>query len=136
MNHLLSAGFLALAVGCAVVAARSSDGAELGDGVFAHDVYFTLEDSTPETRQALVDACRKYLSGHEGTVFFAVGARATEKRREVNDTGFDVSLHIYFRDTAAHDTYQEHPRHKEFIEKMSENWKTVRVFDSRVTTSP
>jgi quinol monooxygenase YgiN len=83
-----------------------------------------------------VAACRTYLSGHEGTVFFAVGTRATDKTRDVNDTDFDVSLHIYFRDEAAHDAYQEHPRHKEFIEKMGQDWKTVRVFDSLVATVP
>ena len=52
--------------------------------------------------------------------------------REVNDRGFDVSLHVHFRDQAAHDAYQEHPRHKQFIAEMSANWKTVRVFDSWV----
>ena len=54
--------------------------------------------------------------------------------RDVNDTGFDVSLHVYFRD-GAHEAYQKNPRHLEFIEKMKANWKTVRVFDSWVKTS-
>ena len=98
----------------------------------AHDVYFTLQDASPAAKQKLVDACRLYLSGHEGTVFFAAGVRAEEMAREVNDRGFDVSLHVYFRDQAAHDAYQEHPRHKQFIAEMSANWKTVRVFDSWV----
>ena len=101
----------------------------------AHDVYFTLRDASPEAKQKLVDACRRHLTGHQGTVFFAAGVRAEEMTREVNDRGFDVSLHVYFRDTAAHDAYQEHPRHKQFIAEMSANWKTVRVFDSWVETS-
>ena len=99
---------------------------------FAHDVYFTLQDASPAATQKLVDACRLYLSGHEGAVFFATGVRAVDMAREVNDRGFDVSLHVYFRDQAAHDAYQEHPRHKQFIADMSANWKTVRVFDSWV----
>ena len=98
----------------------------------AHDVYFTLRDASPEARQALVDACSRYLSGHPGTLFFAAGTRAVERHREVNDAAFDVSLHVYFADEAAHDAYQQHPRHKRFIEEMSANWKTVRVFDSWV----
>jgi hypothetical protein len=101
----------------------------------AHDVYFTLHDASPAARQKLVDACRLYLSGHEGSVFFAAGVREEEMARDVNDRGFDVSLHVYFRDKAAHDAYQEHPRHKQFIAEMSANWKTVRVFDSWVETS-
>lgn len=134
MNRLLTTSTLALA--CLAIAGGGFRAVEAEDGVLAHDVYFTLEESTPETRQALVDACREYLTGHEGTVFFAAGTRATEMKREVNDTDFDVSLHVYFRDSAAHDAYQDHPRHREFIEKMAGNWKLVRVFDSRVSTHP
>jgi heme-degrading monooxygenase HmoA len=102
--------------------------------VFAHDVYFTLRDASPEAARKLVDACRRYLAGHDGTVFFAAGVRAAEMARDVNDRGYDVSLHVYFRDEAAHDAYQEHPRHKQFIAEMRANWKTVRVFDSWVET--
>jgi len=101
-------------------------------GVLAHDVFFTLRDASPEAKQKLLEACRKHLTGHEGTVFFAAGTRADEMAREVNDRGYDVSLHVYFRDKAAHDAYQDHPRHKQFIAEMNANWKTVRVFDSWV----
>jgi hypothetical protein len=136
MNRALVVVAIALAALCVGVAVHHSSSAESARAVFAHDVYFTLDESTPETREQLVDACQTYLSGHDGTVFFATGTRATEKTRDVNDTGFDVSLHLYFRDEAAHDAYQEHPRHKEFIEKMNSNWKAVRVFDARVRTGP
>jgi heme-degrading monooxygenase HmoA len=91
-----------------------------------------LNESNRETRQRLVDACETYLRGHEAAVFFAAGTRATEMKRDVNDGDFDVSLHIYFRDEAAHEAYQKHPRHAEFIKRMNDNWKTVRVFDSWV----
>ena len=117
--------------GLGLALAPSAPAAEAGRSL-AHDVYFTLQDASPAARQKLVDACRLYLSGHEGTVFFATGVRAVEMAREVNDQGFDVSLHVHFRDQAAHDAYQEHPRHRQFIAEMSANWKTVRVFDSWV----
>jgi quinol monooxygenase YgiN len=100
----------------------------------AHDVYFTLRDASPQARQRLVDACRKHLTGHAGTVFFAAGVRAPEMARDVNDRGYDVSLHVYFRDKAAHDAYQDHPRHRQFIAEMNGNWASVRVFDSWVET--
>jgi len=136
MNRLLIVGSLCLAVLGVGVAVGTSDGAEPAGKVFAHDVYFALNDSSPEAREALVDACEKYLSGHDGTIFFAAGTRAQEAKRDVNDTDFDVSLHIHFKDAAAHGVYQEHPRHKEFIAEMNANWKAVRVFDSWVTTGP
>ena len=136
MNRLLLVGSLALAALCVGVSVGTSNGDEPGGSVLAHDVYFTLKDSGPEARQALVEACRKYLSGHPGTVFFAAGQRDEAKTRDVNDTSFDVSLHVYFESEEAHTAYQEDPRHLEFIEKMKDNWESVRVFDSWVATSP
>ena len=135
MNHVLVIVSLVLAALCVVVAVTTSNGAERAGATLSHNVYFTLNDSGPEARKALVEACETYLGDHEGTVFFAAGMRATEKTRDVNDTGFDVSLHVYFQDEAAHEAYQNHPRHHEFIERMKANWKTVRVFDSWVKTS-
>lgn len=132
MNRLLVVGSLVLTALCVVTAVTYSNGGEAAGQVLAHDVYFTLIDDSPEARTALVDACRKYLSGHGGTHFFAAGSRAAEMTRDVNDTEFDVSLHVYFEDDAAHAAYQKDSRHLEFIEKMKANWKSVRVFDSRV----
>jgi hypothetical protein len=108
--------------------------ATAAEGVLAHDVYFALKDPSKEARAKLVEACKKYLTGHEGTVSFAVGTVASELAREVNDRDFDVALHIYFKDKAAHDKYQAAPRHTQFIEEQQANWKKVRVFDSWVET--
>jgi hypothetical protein len=129
MRPVSIAAVLAVAALAGVVSTRGEDAPRRA---FAHNVYFTLNDASPQARQKLVDACRKYLSGHAGTLFFAAGTRQEEMRREVNDKGFDVSLHVYFTDKAAHDAYQEHARHRQFIEEMKPNWKTVRVFDSWV----
>lgn len=98
----------------------------------AHDVYFTLHDASAAAMAKLVAACKKYLGGHPGEAIFACGTRATEFRRDVNDQGFDVGLHIVFEDQAAHDAYQAAPRHDQFIAENKANWKQVRVFDSLV----
>jgi Stress responsive A/B Barrel Domain len=103
--------------------------------VLAHDVYFALNDASADAKAKLVAACKKYLTGYEGTVSFAVGARAGEMDRPVNDRDYDVSLHVYFRDKSAHDKYQDAPRHNQFIQEMQGNWKKVRVFDSWVEIS-
>ena len=50
--------------------------------------------------------------------------------RSVNDRDFDVGLHLVFKDRAAHDLYQNAPRHLQFIEENKATWKKVRVFDS------
>ncbi len=101
-------------------------------GNIGHMVYFSLKDNSPEARQKLVDACKKYLTEHDGTVYFAAGVLADDFKRDVNDREFDVALHLVFKDKAAHDKYQDHPRHNKFIEENKDNWKKVRVFDSVV----
>jgi Stress responsive A/B Barrel Domain len=100
------------------------------ENMLAHNVYFALKDNSPGAVRTMLEACRKYLRGHPGEVFFAVGTLATELKRPVNDREFDVALHIVFVNQAAHDRYQEDPRHVQFIQENQGNWKKVRVFDS------
>ena len=97
--------------------------------MLAHHVYFTLTDNSTPAREALLAACHKYLSKHDGIQSFAVGRPAIGLEREVNDRDFDVALAIVFRDRAAHDAYQDNPSHHQFIDEQKANWKNVRVFD-------
>jgi hypothetical protein len=101
--------------------------------MIGHMVYFKLKVSSPENRQKLVDACKKYLSDHEGTVFFSAGVIGESFKREVNDRDWDVALHLVFVDKAAHDKYAEHPEHLKFIDENKDTWAKVRVFDSECT---
>jgi hypothetical protein len=96
--------------------------------LLVHDVYFLLKDRSPAACDALIASCRKYLTDHPGTVFFAVGV-LSDLARPVNDRDFDVGLHVIFRDRAAHDAYQTDPRHLQFIEENKASWAKVRVFD-------
>jgi hypothetical protein len=101
----------------------------------AHIVVFTLHDGTPAKRAELVAACNKYLSRHDGAVYYSAGTLNAELARPVNDRAFDVALHVVFSSKAAHDAYQQHPRHLQFIEENKANWKQVRVFDSDVAAT-
>jgi hypothetical protein len=100
--------------------------------LLCHDVYFTLKDRSPAAADALVAACKKYLTVQPGIVFFSAGKRDAELARDVNDRDFDVSLHVVFTDRAAHDAYQNDATHDKFIAEMKSNWAKVRVFDSLV----
>ena len=102
--------------------------------LLAHNVFFTLNDDSPEAQQKLVSACHKYLKDHPGVVFFAAGTLNPDLAREVNDRGFHVALHVIFQDRASHDAYQVADAHNTFIEENKANWKQVRVFDSDVTS--
>jgi hypothetical protein len=125
---LTAAGVLTLALGT-----RNGTGAEeKPKKMLAHMVYFALKDNSAAAKQKLVAACKKYLSKHDGEVFFAAGTLNEELNRPVNDRDFDVSLHIVFKDKASQDKYQDAERHLKFIEENKDNWKKVRVFDSDV----
>ena len=100
------------------------------DPQLAHLVYFKLTDASGANKAKLLAACKAFLSGHPGTVSFAVGTLAGDLNREVNDRDFDVSLHLVFVNKEAHDKYQQHPKHLRFIEENKDNWAKVRVFDS------
>jgi Stress responsive A/B Barrel Domain len=104
--------------------------------MFAHNVYFTLHDSSDAAKRTLVDACKKYLTAHPGTVVFACGLLAEGAKRPVNDREFDVSLQMLFATEADHDAYQSAPRHVQFVEENRANWARVRVFDSEVERVP
>lgn len=110
----------------------AAKGVSAGDKMVSHDVFFSLKEKTPANQAKLVALCKKYLTGHEGEVFFSAGVLAEDLKREVNDVDFDVALHIVFADKAAHDKYQTAPRHLEFIKEGKDLWGKVRVFDSYV----
>ena len=99
----------------------------------AHIVFFTLAEDTAANREKLIEACHEHLADHEGVVYFSVGEIAEDLDREVNDLEFDVALHMIFDGRASHDVYQDHPRHKKFIEVALPMISKVRVFDSDLT---
>lgn len=105
---------------------------QAGATLLAHNVFFTLKDRSPAARKKLVEACRHYLLGHPGVVFFACGTLAEELSRPVNDRDFDVGLHIVFVSREAHDQYQESPAHVKFVDENRAGWERVRVFDTVV----
>jgi stress responsive alpha/beta barrel protein len=130
-------GLLAVAaIALSVPLGSRATGAEAEGPQLAHMVYFKLKDNSGASRAKLVASCKLLLNGHEGTVSFATGTLAGDFTREVNDRDFDVSLHLVFVNKAAHDKYQEHPRHLKFIEENKENWEKVRVFDSYLSPAP
>ena len=96
-----------------------------------HSVYFRLKDKSERAKQKLTAGCKRYLCGHPGAVFSAVGVCAEECVRQVNDRDFDVAWTIVFEDAAAHDAYQKSERHLTFVAENQADWDKVRVFDSQ-----
>src|SRR5262245_35787583 len=130
MRALLASG---LALFLVLGSARADDEKKKEGPQIAHMVYFALKDNSADAKKKLVAACKKYLDKHEGTVYFSAGVISDDFKRDVNDRDWDVALHLVFKDKAAHDKYQDHERHKKFIDENKDNWKKVRVFDAEVS---
>ena len=122
--------FLFAFAGLAFFCPPGDAAAEAEERPLAHMVYFTLKESTAANREAMLAACHKYLTDHEGTLYYSAGELCKDLNREVNVTDFDIALHVVFRNKAAHDIYQTHPRHLKFIEENKPLWAKVRVYDS------
>jgi hypothetical protein len=99
----------------------------------AHIVAFGLKEHSPEARAAFVKSCHKYLSDHEGTLYFAVGTIAEDVVEPVSDRDFDVVLHLVFENKEAEQKYIKDPRHVKFVDENKAAFGKVRVFDSYIS---
>ncbi len=128
---ILAAAFVSVAF-----MVTSSRAAEKAAGPkLAHMVFFTLKDRSADSREKFVASCHKYLTGHQGVSFFAVGTIAEDVNEgAVSVRDFDVSLHAVFASKEDEAVYLKHPRHIQFVEENRDNFEKVRVFDSYVTT--
>jgi hypothetical protein len=50
--------------------------------MLAHNVYFRLQDGSPEAIDHLVAECKKYLWDHPGVLFFGERTRAGDSNRK------------------------------------------------------
>src|SRR4029453_7638995 len=77
--------------------AMAADQKRGGGPELAHMVFFTLKDASDANREKMVRACKDYLSGHDGTVYFSAGTRNEALDREVNDKDYAIALHLVFK---------------------------------------
>lgn len=97
--------------------------------MFTHVVFFWLKPGTPDAaRQQLLTDCREYLS-KVPTVRKLLAGRPANTPRAVVDNSYDVALIVTLDDRAAHDVYQEHELHKQFIARNNTHWARVQVYD-------
>lgn len=97
--------------------------------MFIHTVYFWLKPDAPEgERAAVAKDCRELLSSIPGVAHLWAGHPAMTPR-EVVDNSYDVGLCVALTDAAAHDIYQTHPNHLEFIARHKAHWQRVQVYD-------
>lgn len=94
-----------------------------------HHVYFWLKPDAPaEAGESLLADCRHLLAEVPGVAELRAGTPAMTKR-DVVDNSYAVGLSVAFATVAAHDAYQDHPKHLEFIDRNKAHWAKVLVYD-------
>jgi len=122
--------FTAVLVPALAVAVVARPVAAKAEPKLAHMVFFTLKDRSPESVDAFVASCDKYLAGHPGTLHYSVGKMAKDVVEPVSDREFDVALHLIFENKDGNAKYQKSDRHVKFVEENLPKFAKVRVFDS------
>jgi hypothetical protein len=96
----------------------------------AHNVFFTLKNTSGKAVEALIEDCYSYLKDTPGIIYFSAGSLVEEHNRDANIRDFQVGLHVIFTNKHYHDQYQAAEKHNIFVERNKGNWAQVRVFDT------
>jgi hypothetical protein len=121
---------LAIVCSCAAVVSFHADAAQGEGRMMVHNVYFSLQDNSAKAKAEMVAACKKFLTKHDGEVYFAAGTLAEEGKLRSSDRDFDVALVIVFKSPADLARFDKSERHRQFVAENKANWKKVRVFDA------
>jgi hypothetical protein len=97
--------------------------------MFIHSVYFYLTHPESDADRAALKAGLETLRGIEGIEAATIGVPAAT-RRPVIDHTYDVSWILTFADQAAHDVYQDHPVHHDFVKNCQHLWQRVQIYDT------
>jgi hypothetical protein len=97
--------------------------------MFVHTVYFWLDPHIPaEKKQAMLADCEALLSKIPG-VRHAWGGVPAGTDRPIVDNSYDVGLCVILDNAAAHDAYQTHALHQQFLGSYKRFWTRVQVYD-------
>jgi hypothetical protein len=95
-----------------------------------HQVYFWLKNpGSHEDRESLI-AGLCTLAEVPVVRALHIGTPADTEARDVVDGSFDVSELMLFDSVADQKAYQDHPLHRDFVERCEGHWSRVIVYDS------
>ncbi|HEY8944092.1 MAG TPA: Dabb family protein [Polyangiaceae bacterium] len=96
-----------------------------------HSVYFWFKrDANPALVERFAEGLERLSTIPDiQTTYF--GKPESTPKRAVIDDSYAWALVEIFADLAAHDRYQAHPIHQEFVREFSPIWEKVQVYDVR-----
>jgi hypothetical protein len=97
--------------------------------MFSHIVVFWTDPNQPGAVEELVTAANKALAQIPGVTQCHTG-KMVSSPRPVVEQSYQVAINLIFPDRKAHDAYQIHPAHVEFVEKFVKRLvKKVVIYD-------
>jgi hypothetical protein len=97
-----------------------------------HSVYFWFKaDADPAVAARFEEGLRRLTAIPDVQTAYFGRPEATPKRAVIDDS-YAWGLVETFADLAAHDRYQEHELHEQFLREFSSSWEKVQVYDVRV----
>jgi hypothetical protein len=97
-----------------------------------HSVYFWFKADADPALVARFEAGLQRLTAIPDIQAAHFGRPETTPKRPVIDDSYSWALIETFPDLAAHDRYQAHELHQQFLEEFSGTWQRVQVYDVRV----
>jgi Stress responsive A/B Barrel Domain len=97
--------------------------------MFVHTVFFWLAHPESQSDHDALSAGLESLKSVKDIAVAYIGKPA-DTRRPVVDHTYDFSITLVFNDRAAHDAYQVHPVHLEFVAECGHLWNRVQIYDA------
>lgn len=97
--------------------------------MFVHTVVFWLKEGTDEaSRNQVIADCNELLTKIPTVRHLWAGVPANTPRPIV-DNSYSLTLTVALDDREGHDLYQDHPLHKEFIERNKSHFDRFTIYD-------
>ncbi len=97
--------------------------------MFVHHVFFWLKaDLSVEDIQKFEEGVKALLTIE--AIKLGDVAKPASTNREIIDSSYSYSLLTVFENMQAHDIYQPHPVHQNFIATCAHLWSKVLIYDS------
>lgn len=97
-----------------------------------HSVYFWFKADADPALVARFEEGLRRLTAIPDIETAHIGRPEATPKRPVIDDSYAWGLVEIFSDLAAHDRYQAHEIHQQFLREFSSSWQKVQVYDVRV----
>ena len=97
-----------------------------------HTVFFWLDEELSEADITEFEAELVKLGTISTIDQYYWGKPAATEDRGVIDNSYSYAINVRFKSIQAHDTYQTHPKHLEFL-KQAPKWTKVVVYDNEIS---